>query len=125
MPVRMPTRPTANRTLPVQSIRLFRAHAVVAQLEQDHTVPKAPIGAETTNTRCHSIGARTAAEDQADERAADRGDAVDAQGQAALVLRERVGEDRRGVGEEERAADALPEPHEDDPQRGRRCRSSR
>jgi len=58
-----------------------------------------------------------AAEYQADERAGDRRHLVDAQRHAALPGRERVGEDRGGVGEHHRAADRLYHPPADQPQR--------
>jgi hypothetical protein len=58
-----------------------------------------------------------AAEDQSDERARDRCDRVQPERGAALVGRERVGEDRGRVGEQERAADALHHPPDDQPQR--------
>ncbi len=52
--------------------------------------------------------------DEADERAADPGDVVDAEGEAALVLREGVGQDRRGVGDEEGGPDALHDAEDDE-----------
>src|SRR5580700_354399 len=58
-----------------------------------------------------------AAEDEADERPPDGRDRVHAEGAAALVGRERVGGDGGGVGEQERAADALHDPPDDQPQR--------
>jgi hypothetical protein len=58
-----------------------------------------------------------ATEDQADRGARDRGHPVDAQGHAALVGGKGVGDDRAGVGEQHRAADALQRPHDDQPQR--------
>jgi hypothetical protein len=58
-----------------------------------------------------------AAEDQAEKGAGDCGDAVDAQRETALVLREGVGDDRARVGEQQRSADALADAHEDEPQR--------
>ncbi len=53
-----------------------------------------------------------AAQDQPDERPAHAGDVVDAEGHAALVLRERVGQDGAGVAQQERAADALHDPEQ-------------
>ena len=47
------------------------------------------------------------------------GVSLTAEGRAALVARERVGDDGGRVGEQERAADALHDAPEDQPQRGR------
>ncbi len=60
------------------------------------------------------------AQDQPDERARDRGHLVQPQGQAALVGGERVGEQCAGVGHQHGPADALQDPHDDDPHRGGR-----
>src|ERR1700733_13292455 len=62
------------------------------------------------------------AEDEPDERAADARDLIDAERHAALVLGKGVGEDRRGVGDEDRGADALEDAHDDEIQRRRRAR---
>ncbi len=62
-----------------------------------------------------------AAQDEADERSAHRGDAVDAHRHAPFVRGEGVGQDRGGVGEQERPADTLEHPHDDDPQRAGRA----
>ena len=61
------------------------------------------------------------AEDEADERAAEAGHLVDAEGHAPLVLGEGVGHDGRGVGDEQRRAHPLEDAHDDEPQRGRRA----
>ena len=52
-------------------------------------------------------GREHAAEHEADERAGERGDAVDPEREPALALRERVGQDRARVGEDQRAAETL------------------
>ena len=82
-------------------------------------MPNSPNGTETRNTRRHSMGASTPPSSRPRNDAADRGDAVDAHRLAALAGREGVGQDRAGVGEQERAADALQDPHDDDPQNAR------
>jgi hypothetical protein len=55
------------------------------------------------------------AEHEPEELAADPDDVVDPEGEPALVGRERVGEDRRGVGDQERRADPLHDPEDDQP----------
>ena len=50
------------------------------------------------------------------KRSRDGGDVVDAEAEPALMRRERVGDDGRGIGEEHGAADALSDPHGDEPQ---------
>ncbi len=64
-----------------------------------------------------------AAEHEAEERPGDGGDHVDAEGEATLLGREGVGQDGRGVGEQERGPDALHDAHADQPQGAARCRS--
>ena len=54
-----------------------------------------------------------AADQEADELAADRRDDVDAEREAALVLGERVGEQSRGIGHDQRTADTLDDAHGD------------
>ena len=54
-----------------------------------------------------------AAEDQADEHAADADDVVDPQRHAALARREGVGDDRRRIGQQAGAADALHDAEDD------------
>ncbi len=54
-----------------------------------------------------------ATEHESDEHAADADDVVDAKRHAALVLGERVGDDRRGIGQQERRADALDDAEDD------------
>ena len=56
-----------------------------------------------------------AADDEADEEAADPDDIGDPEREPALVGGERVGEDRGGVGEQERGADALHDAEDDQP----------
>ena len=55
------------------------------------------------------------AEHEADERAADADDVRDPEREPALVRRERVGEDRARVREQERGADALEDAEDDQP----------
>ena len=64
-------------------------------------------------------------DEQPDEGPGDGGHAVDAEGQAALVGREGVGQDGAGVGEQECPADPLEDPHDDEPEGARRPASSR
>ncbi len=64
-------------------------------------------------------GGEHTAEQEPDERAGDTGHHVDAQRQPTLLDGEGVGEDRGGVGEDERPAHTLHDPPADEPQ-GRR-----
>ena len=110
--------PPAKVRLPHQSSLVGRADAELAQLAVG------PYGAEHAERHrdqedvTPAERAEHAAEHKTDERARDPGHLIQAQGQAALVMRERVGEDRAGVGHQERAADALQDAHHDQPQRG-------
>jgi hypothetical protein len=58
-----------------------------------------------------------ASEHEPEKRARDHRDAVDAEGEPTLVVREGIGEDRARVREDERATDSLPDPHQDQPER--------
>src|SRR5215469_14916988 len=62
--------------------------------------------------------AEQSAEDKADERSGDAGDLVETEGKTSLARRKRVSEDRAGVGHEHGAADALHDPHADQPPGG-------
>ncbi len=64
-------------------------------------------------------GPEDPAEHQADEGAADAGHVVDPERHPALVRGERVGEDRRGVRDEEGRTDALDDPEADEVERAR------
>ena len=93
------------------------AFAGVAQLEVG---PDRAEHAERHGHEEHQVpvdGAEQAADHQPEERAGDRGDAVDAQRRPALPRGEGVGEDRAGVGHQAGAADALDDPPADQPQR--------
>jgi len=79
MPTRMATSPVANKMLPHQSIRACFRTPMSFSMKYAHTVPNAPIGAETRNTRCQLIGPSTPPSQQPEERARDGGDRVDAQ----------------------------------------------
>ena len=60
-----------------------------------------------------AIVRQDAAQDQADHRAENSGDLVNAQRQAALVGGKGVGEDRGTIGEEEAGTDRLNQPEHD------------
>ena len=90
---------------------------VVPQLEVGPHRPEQPEGHRDQEDEPPFDRGQDAAEDQADERPRDQSDAVDPHGLAPFVLGEGVGEDGTRVGEQERRTDALPHPHEDDPQR--------
>jgi hypothetical protein len=62
-------------------------------------------------------GPEQAAQDEADERAGDPRHVVDPERETPLVMGERIGQDRRGIGEQEGAPDALEDPHDDEPHR--------
>ena len=109
----------------------------LGQLVQDERSPTArrasPNGTLNQKTHCQEIAHERAAEDRAEDEA-DRGDhGVGAHGDAELLLRERVGDERGGVGEQECGADALEDPPEDQlgaaarrsPRRARRARTAR
>jgi hypothetical protein len=109
-------RPTAKVRLPPS--RCARgAVPSSSSLQNAQTMPTMPTGTLTKKTSRQSIGGQDAAHDQADELTGQERDAVDAEGQAALVGREGVGEDGRRVGQQERAADPLDDAHGDDPDR--------
>ena len=74
-------------------------------------MPRIPTGTDTRKTRCHSTGASRATQDEPDEGARDGHRVVDAEPEPALVGREGVRDDGRGVGEEHGATDALADPH--------------
>src|SRR3954447_7875035 len=132
MPYVMPTitamRPSAKVRFPHQSIREGRVPPPVDSRGAGRAgvdeLAVAPDGAEDADRHGHDEDeppldrGEDAAEDEADERAGDRGDAVDAEREAALVRREGVGEDRARVREQHCAADALDDAHADHPQRG-------
>src|SRR5689334_20187627 len=59
MPTRIATSPVANKMLPHQSIRACLRTPMSLSMKYAHTVPNAPIGAETRNTRCQLIGPST------------------------------------------------------------------
>src|ERR1700684_980137 len=119
MPVSTAIRPTANSVLPSQSILAGRPEPLSVSWEEAQGGAEEANGHEPEDPQPPLDRSEYAAEDQADERAADRRDAVDAHGLAALVLRAGVGQDRAGVREEQRTADALEHPHDDDPQDAR------
>ena len=85
-------------------------------------VPNTPTGTFTQNTARQSHAASSPPGDQTDELPGERGDLVDAEREAALVGRERVGEDRGRVRGEHRSADGLQQPPADQPQRAARRR---
>ena len=85
-------------------------------------VPPRPIGTDTMKTRRQSTAASTPPRIEPDELAGDAGHLVDAHGGAALVGRERVGQDRGRVGHQHGAADRLDDPEADQPQRARSAR---
>ena len=59
MPTRIAISPAANKMLPHQSIRACLRTPMSRSMKYAHTVPNAPIGAETRNTRCQSTGPST------------------------------------------------------------------
>ena len=82
-------------------------------------MPSTPNGTETRKTSRQSIGPRIPPTTSPMNEPADGRHLVQAQGQAALVGGERVGQDGAGVGHQHRAADALQDPHRDQPPGGR------
>ena len=125
MPVSSAMSPTAKLMLPVQSIVAWSAPTVVAQLEVRPDRAEETEGHRDEEHQAPLERGQHAAEDEAEEGAADGGDAVDAQGEAPFVGGERVGDDGVGVGEEEGATDALAHAHDDDPERGGGARHPR
>ena len=59
MPTRIAIRPAANKMLPHQSIRACLRIPMSCSMKYAHTVPNAPIGADTRNTRCQFTGPRS------------------------------------------------------------------
>ena len=78
-------------------------------------VPTRPNGTDTRKISRQLTGASRPPTISPMNEPAMAGDAVDAEGEAALLLREGVGDDRAGVREQEGAADALQDPHDDQP----------
>ena len=104
-------KPSANVRFPAQSIfACRRAPGTSRSFRYDQTVPKTPNGTETMKTSRHSIGASSPADHEADEHPADPDDVRDPEREPALVGRERVGEDRSAVREQEGGADPLQDP---------------
>ena len=119
MPASSADRPTANVMLPHQSMR---AALAVAEFVQRAVRPDGAQDADRhadPEDRAPVPLGEHATEHQAEERAGDRGHLVDAERHTALLGRERVGEDRGGVGEQHRAADGLHDAPEDQPHRTR------
>src|SRR5450759_1104903 len=92
------------------------AHPVVVELEVG------PYGAEEADRYGHQEHQvpvdwrEDPPDDQAQEGPGDGRDHVEPQGQAALVDRERIGDDRVRVAHQQGAPDALKDPHDDQPQ---------
>ena len=115
MPASSAVRPTAKTRLPGQSILPgLRVPTSCSDL-YDQIVPMMPNGDADEEHRAPVDDGEQAADDEADEAAGDRGDLVDAEGEAAPVGREGIRQNRGGVGEQHRAADALHEPPDDEP----------
>ena len=92
-----------------------RAHAAVLELQvRPHGAHHAD-GHRDEEDEAPLDRGEQAAEDQADEGARHRGHVVDAEAEPTLVGREGVGDDRRRVGEEHGATDALADAHHDQP----------
>ena len=119
MPMSSAIRPMPKVTLPHQSMttRGERVARLVVQRAVAHPgAPHADRHAHPEHRAPVPLG-QHAADDQADERAGQRRHLVDAEGEAAPVGREGVGDDRGGVGHQHRAADALHDAHDDDLER--------
>ena len=117
MPIITRIRPTAKVMLPAQSIRAAMALAELLELQVGPDGAEEAEGHGDEEHQPPVDGGEHAAENQADEGAADAGDVVDAEREAALVGGEGVGEDGGGVGDEERGADALDDAADDQPER--------
>ena len=91
------------------------ADASVLQLPVGPDGAEDPEGDRDQEDQVPLDGGQQAAEDEADEGAADGGHVVDPEAEPALVGREGVGDDGRGVGEEHGPAHPLADAHADEP----------
>ena len=80
-------------------------------------VPTMPIGRLNQKTVCQPKLGQPAAEDRPEDQPGPDDHRVDAERAAELAARERVGDEGGRVGHQERAADALDEPGDDEQER--------
>ena len=117
IPTKMRIRPTAKVPLPSQSILAGVRIPRSSSFTYAKAVPRTPKGTEIKKTRCHSTGASSPPRTSPMNEPAMAATLLMPRPQTALVSREGVGDDGRGVGEEHGPADPLAHPHDDQPDR--------
>ncbi len=111
--------PSANVTLPHQSTRAGFGVLRSSSFRYAHTVPNSPTGTEIRNTSRQSIGASRPPSTSPTNMPLTPTMLLMPERHAALVGGERVGDDRRRVGQQERRADPLHDAEHDQIRRPR------
>ena len=115
MPSTSPVRPTRNVTVPRKSNRLSSERPVISwRTSHAHRQPRSANGTLNQNTQCQEIATSAPPSTGPITRPTAATIVFVPIASAELLTRERVGDDRGGVREQERTADALEDPPQDE-----------